>query len=64
MATIKDKISYALRDKVRETTKTDEFAIVNADHIFSIEELEQSRFEDTLKKKQKEKSEADRYRAN
>lgn len=55
MATIKDKISYALRDKVRETTKTDEFAIVNADHIFSIEELEQSRFEDTLKKNKKKK---------
>lgn len=55
MATIKDKISYELRDKVRKELGSDEFAIVNADHIFSIEDLEQSRFEDSLKKNKKKK---------
>lgn len=56
MATIKDKISYELRKKVKEELKTDEFAIVNADHIFSIEDLEQSRYEDTLKKNKRKKN--------
>jgi hypothetical protein len=55
MATIKDKISYKLRNKVKEELKTDEFVIVNSDTIFSIEDLEQSRFEDTLKKNKRKK---------